>query len=267
MMGIGHVVRIASEFPALKNERGETRGGVLLFNVKQKDVGNDQAMKDQITLWSKYDTIKGIVRRDKQSFAKFPIEEGDVQDSEVRKAVLLVKYTDFVQRYLEVRNLLLNERNSVTTTNGENYYKDVVNNQDYKEQLRSFIKWFQTEMILVKDQSLEEEFSFLITIAQADNVQIMESPETNNKKEVFEEVKQTHEGTLENKTELETDEKHGMKRKRDEQDSCCVVCMEKEKKVLLLPCKHVCLCEDCSVNVDVCPLCREMIQFKTTVFL
>jgi len=86
------------------------------------------------------------------------------------------------------------------------------------------------------------------------------------KEEVFEEAKQTD---LENKpSELDTDGKHGVKRKRDEeQERNCVVCLEKERKVLLLPCKHVCLCESCSVNVDVCPLCRAIINSKTTVFI
>jgi len=166
-------VKIASEFPAMKNDKGETRGGMLLFNVKEKDVGNDVALKDHITMWSKYETQKGLVRRDKQCFEKFPAEE-EVQDSEVRKAVLLVKYTDFVQRYLEVRNQLLNNKNStVTTTNGENYYKDIVDDKNYKEKLRSFILWFQKEMLLIKDQSLDDELSFLVTIAQSDKVQIV----------------------------------------------------------------------------------------------
>jgi len=104
-----------------------------------------------------------------------------------------------------------------------------------------------------------------MTIAQADKVQMMEN---DTKKEVFEELKQTHEGILENKpAELDTDGKGGMKRKREEDSSSCVVCMEKEKKVLLLPCKHLCLCEDCSVDVNSCPLCRVLIKQKTTVFL
>jgi len=263
-MGVGHRVKIASEFPAMKNEKGETRGGMLLFNVKEKDVGNDVvALKDHITMWSKYETQKGIVRRDKRTFEKFPVEDDPFQDSEVRKAVLLVKYTDFVQRYLEVRNRLLNEgKNNVTTTIGENYYKDVVDDKNYKEQLRSFILWFQKEMLMIKDQNLDDELSFLVTIAQSDKVQIV----ADEKKVVEEETKQTD---SENKpSELDTDGKHGVKRKRDEeQDRSCVVCMEKERKVLLLPCKHVCLCESCSVSVDVCPLCREMINSKTTVFI
>ena len=43
----------------------------------------------------------------------------------------------------------------------------------------------------------------------------------------------------------------------------CVVCMEREKKVLLLPCKHVCMCKVCSDEIVAgsaqCPVCREHI--------
>ena len=43
----------------------------------------------------------------------------------------------------------------------------------------------------------------------------------------------------------------------------CVVCMEREKKVLLLPCKHVCMCKVCSDEIVAdsaqCLVCREHI--------
>ena len=42
----------------------------------------------------------------------------------------------------------------------------------------------------------------------------------------------------------------------------CVACMENEKNVLLLPCKHVCLCKGCTEQImfgceqPLCPVCR-----------
>ncbi|ETV69811.1 hypothetical protein H257_14634 [Aphanomyces astaci] len=48
----------------------------------------------------------------------------------------------------------------------------------------------------------------------------------------------------------------------------CVVCLTGTKTVLLLPCKHLCLCQTCSANVtDLCPLCKAPIECKTSVFL
>jgi hypothetical protein len=44
--------------------------------------------------------------------------------------------------------------------------------------------------------------------------------------------------------------------------TCCVVCMDAPRSVLLLPCKHLALCEECSEslqaggNKGACPVCR-----------
>lgn len=36
----------------------------------------------------------------------------------------------------------------------------------------------------------------------------------------------------------------------------CKSCKIKEVSILLLPCKHLCLCKDCAAFIDVCPLCN-----------
>ncbi|CAO2819065.1 unnamed protein product [Amaranthus hypochondriacus] len=36
----------------------------------------------------------------------------------------------------------------------------------------------------------------------------------------------------------------------------CKVCKSKEVSVLMMPCRHLCLCIDCCVFIDVCPICR-----------
>ena len=48
----------------------------------------------------------------------------------------------------------------------------------------------------------------------------------------------------------------------------CVICQENEKTCLLLPCRHLCLCKDCSRRSEVkaCPLCRIAIQQKIDVY-
>ncbi|CAK4067068.1 unnamed protein product [Aphanomyces euteiches] len=48
----------------------------------------------------------------------------------------------------------------------------------------------------------------------------------------------------------------------------CVVCLTGTKTVLLLPCKHLCLCQKCSAMVTAeCPLCKTKIESKTDVYL
>lgn len=48
----------------------------------------------------------------------------------------------------------------------------------------------------------------------------------------------------------------------------CVVCKEKEKSVLLLPCRHLCLCDACAEHDQLahCPLCRRAIVHKISVY-
>ncbi|CAN6470469.1 unnamed protein product [Victoria cruziana] len=37
----------------------------------------------------------------------------------------------------------------------------------------------------------------------------------------------------------------------------CRVCRENETSVLLLPCRHLCLCKDCDSRIDRCPVCND----------
>lgn len=48
----------------------------------------------------------------------------------------------------------------------------------------------------------------------------------------------------------------------------CVICCTNPFEIALLPCGHVCLCEDCSDKIDdKCPVCRSNVETKTAVFL
>ena len=53
-----------------------------------------------------------------------------------------------------------------------------------------------------------------------------------------------------------------------EEQSCCVICTEESKTVLLLPCRHLCVCRKCSERSELmnCPLCRTYITEKIGVF-
>ena len=54
----------------------------------------------------------------------------------------------------------------------------------------------------------------------------------------------------------------------DEDATVCIVCLENKKRVLLYPCKHLCLCKDCSKSVtDQCPVCRTQIDKRDEIFI
>lgn len=42
----------------------------------------------------------------------------------------------------------------------------------------------------------------------------------------------------------------------EEDDIFCVICLSEYKEVLLLPCRHLCLCRACMAHVHTCPVCR-----------
>ena len=52
----------------------------------------------------------------------------------------------------------------------------------------------------------------------------------------------------------------------------CVVCLDQAKTILLLPCRHMCVCRDCCTSIlnvesSVCPLCRNPIDSHIEVFV
>ena len=67
-------------------------------------------------------------------------------------------------------------------------------------------------------------------------------------------------------------EKH-LESERDKR--VCVVCVDQLKTVLILPCRHMCLCVDCAREIAesrfierrVCPLCREPIETVMYVYV
>ena len=55
-----------------------------------------------------------------------------------------------------------------------------------------------------------------------------------------------------------------------EENSLCCICRDATKTILLLPCRHLCLCEDCSVSLQQrrgsCPVCRETVRDTLRVY-
>lgn len=67
-------------------------------------------------------------------------------------------------------------------------------------------------------------------------------------------------------------EKH-LENERDKR--LCVVCVDQLKTVLVLPCKHMCLCVDCAREIAqsrhrerrICPLCRMPMETVMNVYV
>ena len=50
----------------------------------------------------------------------------------------------------------------------------------------------------------------------------------------------------------------------------CIVCMDKKKEILLIPCRHLCMCVNCAPNVmetrSTCPYCGTLVTATTKVY-
>lgn len=47
----------------------------------------------------------------------------------------------------------------------------------------------------------------------------------------------------------------------------CRACKAKEVSVVLLPCRHLCLCKDCEVFIDICPVCSVLKTASVQVYM
>ena len=66
--------------------------------------------------------------------------------------------------------------------------------------------------------------------------------------------------------------KQDSQRKDDAENALCCVCRDNNKTVLLLPCKHLCLCEGCSEHIGTrrmtaCPVCRQAVSDVLRVYI
>ena len=57
----------------------------------------------------------------------------------------------------------------------------------------------------------------------------------------------------------------------EDNENLCIVCEESKKQVILLPCKHICLCKKCAAGclfktLNECPMCRAKIEDSLEVF-
>jgi hypothetical protein len=53
-------------------------------------------------------------------------------------------------------------------------------------------------------------------------------------------------------------------------ENACCICLEEPKSVLLMPCRHLCICQACSQGPPLlrsCPICRANVQERLSIFV
>lgn len=51
-----------------------------------------------------------------------------------------------------------------------------------------------------------------------------------------------------------------------DQQEACVICMDRQRNVVILDCGHICCCVECAQQVNNCPVCRRAIARLVPVF-
>lgn len=58
---------------------------------------------------------------------------------------------------------------------------------------------------------------------------------------------------------------------REREDKLCVICVDKEKCIMILPCRHLCICESCQeplrTHRNLCPICRKQVKQMIKAYL
>ncbi len=56
----------------------------------------------------------------------------------------------------------------------------------------------------------------------------------------------------------------------DSSEMECIICIDRRKNILLIPCMHVCYCKECSGVVElhsICPICRGVVTNMVQIYL
>ncbi|NWU40574.1 BIR7B protein, partial [Hylia prasina] len=76
-------------------------------------------------------------------------------------------------------------------------------------------------------------------------------------------VQATFSTTLLAPSQLSTEEQL----RRLQEERMCKVCMDKDVSVVFVPCGHLVACEDCALNLRLCPICRAVIRGSVRAFM
>ena len=274
-------IQFSTEFPSPMNEHNEVRGGCLLFRIIDTKTDSNG---EQLQLKTSWDTVEGIRQVNEQGLT-FDPHVDSYTHSGIRKGILLVRYTAFMKRYLKVRQA------SATTDIIDEY-------QSMRRQYPRLVEYFKRETTALNDPSLDaEEYKLLLEIAQQDDIPlnpdllvqpppVTPAPTTTTAASVVVAAKATFPSldTLARQDLQTLAKQHNIRgnlkttelvRKLSDAmtgdtatpsttgaDVCCI-CLTNSSTVILLPCAHRCLCQDCSTNqeerMETCPLCRKQL--------
>ena len=145
------VMNVKTLFPS-KQENGQTKGGIILIQLKKTDTNKGDAMYFEIEV--SYKDKMNKVHKNEQ-FVSFGGDKDDVNDEQyfdnngIRKGILLSRFVSLIKQWIQ---------------NDNNAEKPLTVSSEYKQKFIAFTKYFQSEMKVLGDDSLSKELDILCTI-------------------------------------------------------------------------------------------------------
>ena len=53
---------------------------------------------------------------------------------------------------------------------------------------------------------------------------------------------------------------------REKESKQCVVCLDRPRVMMMRPCNHYCICEECSRNLTRCPICTKRFRHMEKIY-
>lgn len=120
---------------------------------------------------------------------------------------------------------------------------------------------------LIKSQSIlfiqEQMYLFLVLETETDIIPLSDFPS----KIIHEFYKSISDSKNENLLKAMSSTRRVDDDKEIKQLGKCCSCLETNVNVVFFPCGHLCTCQNCSVKLNQCPLCREKIILQQNVFV
>jgi len=254
----GDSALFSTEFPSVKNQNGETRSGVILFRVQDSQPDKPHEPFQMKVTW---DDLSGVSHKDDQqlnfSEIKSPYTttsttstgeaakvESEFASSGVRKAILLVRYTDFFKKYVDLRG-------------ADSTPEKIEIFQSMRHLYPTVVRHFRSEMEILNDISLQEELTYLTEIAEIDDIPIDKPQNKTPTCNATNENNNNNNSTAAAPAPVTNDGSKPVQNDERPDDTLCCICLAEEKSVTLLPCNHKCICKKCIPHlVPTCPLCR-----------
>jgi Ca-activated chloride channel family protein len=175
----GRLMFMDSSFPSAKEGGNMTKGGVVVVKL-EKQPGASSTLKFKTS----YEDRTGKIFTENDEF-KFPLDKDESQEdyfenASTRKAVLLVRYVNFIKQFLrdvaddkKVPSISTQtgiavpeviQRNASKSSSHRSVAKEL--DEAWKTLFKKFIDHFEKEMEAIQDNSLDRELQHILTISQ-----------------------------------------------------------------------------------------------------